>query len=323
MFQDYKIAYLLKHVKVREAIPLSFSRQSVSYMLSQSARSIPHAGGVVHYDITRLMEYARETSAELKKDRSESPVEIRLKLAIRKNFSAFFLKAIAHSLYHTPTLNSFLDYRHWRNGGTLYLAEDINISYTVNTKFGVIKPVIPNPHLKSIETVASEMRDLTRRSRKTDANELYRRAAVTYIKTALKQLNFKEIRGMWMLLRSLLWGRDKPDPSLIDVPEEQKLQVSDLLGATCTLANIGMETTGNQTITVITPPELIMFGLGDLHLAPRVVDNQVVPRHMITLFSTFDHRAFDGGTLFPFFGHFRNYIENPEKIYEWSPGDKI
>ena len=69
--------------------------------------------------------------------------------AIRKNYSAFFIKAIAHSIYHTPCINGFLDYTPLRNGGTFYLAEDINLSFTVNTKFGVIKPIIRNPASKT------------------------------------------------------------------------------------------------------------------------------------------------------------------------------
>jgi pyruvate/2-oxoglutarate dehydrogenase complex dihydrolipoamide acyltransferase (E2) component len=292
-------------------------------MLSQSARNIPHVGGVNQFDVTRLINYAKESSEEIQKNRADTPEKIRFKVAIRKNYSAFFLKVIAHSLYHAPTMNSFLDYRKWRSGGTLYLAEDINISYTINTKFGVIKPIIRNPHLKSIETVANEMRDLTRRARKTDANELYKRVAMEYIKTSLKQFNLKEISGMWMLLRALLWKPVKVEPSLKNIPEDQKLQVTDLLGATCTLASIGMETLGYQTVTAITPPELFMLGLGDLRLAPGVVDGQVVPRHMITVFATFDHRAFDAGALFPFLVQLKRYIDNPEKIYEWKQGDEI
>lgn len=323
MFQDYKVAYLLEHVKIKEAQHLSFIRQSVSYVLAQSARKIPHAGGIVPYDVTPLIEYSKASAAEIKPKEGESPEQTRLRRAVRKNYSAFFLKAMAHSLYHTPNLNSFLDYKRWRNGGILHIAEDINISYTVNTKFGVIKPIVRNSHLKNIEAVADEMRNLTRRARKTDANQLYKRAAVAYLKTACKQLNFKELSGFWMLLRALLWPCSAPDAVLKDVPEDQKLQVSDILGATCTLANIGMSSAGNQTVTVITPPELLMFGLGNLHLAPQVVNGEVVPRHMITLFTTFDHRAFDAGEVFPFFGHFQRYIDNPEKIYEWKGGDEI
>lgn len=323
MFQDYKIAYIREHVKIKEVKPLNFLRQSVAYALSQSARNIPHAAMITHFDITPLIEYAKTSEPKLKPEEGETPEHFRLRRALRKNYSTFFLKAIAHSLYHVPGINAFLDYRRWRNGGTLYISEDINISYTVNTKFGVIKPVVRNAHLKDIVTVASEMKDLTRRARRTDANELYRRIAFAYFKTMVKQLNFKELSVMWIVLRALLWNRPKPDPEFQDVPEEQRLQVSEFLGATCTLANNGMMVSGNQTVTVIIPPEILMMGLSDLRLEPRVVNGQIVPRHVITFFVTMDHRAFDAGEGFPGINYLKSYIENPAKIYEWKPGDEI
>jgi len=284
VFQDYKIAYVREHVKINEVKRLSFLRLCDAYVLSQSARTIPHAAMVSTFDVTPLIEYTRGNGEKTENSGDASSEKDLLKRALRKNYSAFFLKTLAHSLYHTPTINGFLDYRRWRSGGTMYIAEDINISFTVGTKHGVIKPIIRNPHLKDIGTVANEMRILSRRARRTDPNELYRQVAKAYIKTALKQFNIKELYGMWMLLRALLWQKDKPDPSLIKVPEDQKLQASDILGATCTLANIGMAVPGNQTVTVITPPEVMMVGIGDLHLAPMVVDGKVLPRHTITLF---------------------------------------
>lgn len=323
MFQDYKVSYLRDHVRVKEARPFGFIRQSVSYVLAQSACKIPHAGGVVPYDVTPLVEYARESARTITPRDGETPEQFRLRRAVRKNFSAFFLKALAHSLYHTPNINSFMDYRLWRNGGTLYIAEDINIGYTVNTKFGVIKPIVRNAHTRELTDVAEDMRALTRKARKTDANELYRRAAFAYFKSTLKEFNFKELGGVWMVLRSLLWQRPAPDPELQGVPEHQKLQVEDILGVTATMANIGMSTHGNQTVTVITPPEVMMFGLGEIHQEARVIDGEIVPRHVAILFCTFDHRAFDAGEVFPFFDHFQRYIDNPEKIYGWRPGDDI
>ena len=221
-------------------------------------------------------------------------------------------------------LNAFLDYTPLRfKCGTIYLAEDINLSFTIHTKYGVIKPIVRNPHQKDIGTVANEMRDLTRRARKTDANILYRNAAIAYLKSSLKQCDVKELGGLWMLIRSLLFERVKPDPEFKDVPQDQQLQVSDMLGATCTLANIGSAVDGHQTLTVITPPEVAMFGLSDIHLAPTVVDGQVVPRNTVTLFSTIDHRAYDAGEVFPFIQHLKRYINDPARIYEWKPGDEI
>ncbi len=320
MFQDYKIAYLRKHVRVREATPLSFLRQSVAYVLSESARRIPHAAVIIHFDVTPLVEYGKSKNEE--GSDSLDPKGI-LRRALNRNFSAFFIKTFAHALHHVPQMNGFLDYSPLRNGGTLYQAADINLSFTVHTKFGVIKPIVRNPHQKDLDTVAQEMRTLARKARRTDANELYMRTARTYVGIGLRELDFRALPAMWIWLRSALFSRAASEPSLRNVPEDEKLQVSDILGATCTIANIGMMFPGHQTVTVIIPPEVAMFGIGNLHLAPAVVDGKIVPRYVVTMSGTIDHRAYDGGEVFPIQEHIQRYIDNPALIYDWKPGDPV
>lgn len=324
MFTDYKIAYLKERVAVREAAPLSWQRQSVAYLLSQSARRIPHAAGVTQFDVTPLVEYGQRPRGDEDAAADTSLDEKDLfKRALRRNYSAFFLKALAHGLHHVPILNGFLDFSLLRNGGTLYKAEDINFSFTVHTKRGVVRPVVRNPHTKTLEQVASEMRDLARRARRTDPDVLYERAARAYVGAALRQLDPGALPGLWMWLRHRLAPRTRPDPELAGVPEDQQLSPEEILGATCTLANIGMMVAGNQTVTVIIPPEVCMFGIGDLHLAPLVVNGEIVPRWVITMCVTMDHRAFDAGEGFPLYQRLKETMDHPETIYEWQPGDPV
>ena len=54
MFQDHKVAYARKHIKIKEAKRLSFLRQSIAYMLSRSARQVPHASMVTRFDVTTI-----------------------------------------------------------------------------------------------------------------------------------------------------------------------------------------------------------------------------------------------------------------------------
>ena len=319
MFKDYKISYLEKALHITGRKQLNFLRQSVAYLLTQSTRAVPHAAMITHYDVTPLIEYARSSERTITPRRDETPEQFRLRRAVRRNYSAFFLKALAHAFADNPNLLMFMDYHVWRGRGTLYYTDDVNISYTTHTKHGVIKPVVRNAHKKSVVRVAEEMRELTRKARRTDPNELYRRVALGYLKCALRELNFGDIKGFWMLLRALLWARDPMDPEFAAVPEEQKLQPSDILGATCTLANNGMMVSGNQTQTIISPPETCMLGISDLHQAAWVVNGQVVPRTVMTFFATMDHRALDAGEGFPLFKVFEEYLAHPERIYEWEP----
>lgn len=323
MFQDFKVAYLRKHVKVKEAKRLSLLRQGVAYMLSLAARDIPHAAMNSELDVTPMLEYTKKRGKELAAREDKGSDEIRMKRAVCKVHSAFFLKIIAHSVAHVPCMNSFLDYSPIRNGGTLYLAEDVNIGFTVHTKYGVVRPVLRNAHLKTIEVVADEMRDLTRRARRTDPEDLYRQAAKHYLWPSIKELDWRAIYPGFLLLRDILFPLGKTDEEYARTPEDQKLAVEEMLGATCSLANIGMMVPGHQTVTVLAPPEVMMFGLGDVHEAPRVVDGEIVIRSIATLCATMDHRAYDAGEAFPFGDYLLRYLENPSLIYEWKEGDEI
>jgi pyruvate/2-oxoglutarate dehydrogenase complex dihydrolipoamide acyltransferase (E2) component len=323
MFQDYQVAYLRRNVRVREAKPLSFLRESVAYVLSQAARSIPHAAAIAHYDVTPLVEYGKRWTDDKEQDQETDFAPSKLQRAIRRIYSPFFVKAVAHCLHHVPQLNGFLDYAPMRTGGTLYIAEDINLSFTVHTKYGVLKPIVRNPHKKKLETVANEMRALSRKARRTNAEELYRKAARAYLGSALREINIGALPTLWVYLRSVLRARRRKDQEAPTVAPEDTLQVSDILGATCTVANIGMMMSGHQTVTVIIPPEMMMFGIGDIHQVPWVVDGKVVPRHVVTVAGTIDHRAFDGGEVFPFYHHLKRYIDDPSLIYDWTEGDDV
>lgn len=323
MLRNYQIGYMRRHVKVREERPLSFLRQSVAYMLSQSARNIPHAAGITTFDVTPLVEYGKSEDERLATCGHKLNEKELLRRAVSRNFSAFFIKMIAHIMHQVPCMNGFFDYTPLRNGGTFYQAEDINLSFTVHTRFGVVKPVVHNPHEKPLEQVADEMRKLTRKARRTDMDELYFKCARAYMVSALREMDISGWSALVSYLRSRIWQRWKKDAEFEDVDESEKLQVEDVLGATCTVANIGMTVHGHQTVTVIIPPEVTMWGIGDLHLAPAVVDGEVVPRYQVTLALTLDHRALDGGDVFPFVDLMRNYIDHPELIYDWKPGDPV
>ncbi len=323
LFQDYRVTYLRENVKIKEAKRFTFLRLGVAYMLSIAAKRIPHAAMNTEFDVTALLEYGKEKEHALHHSGAAMTNEILFRRAIHKNFSAFFVKAIAHALHHTPCMNAFLDYSPLRYGGTLYQAEDINIGVTVHTKYGVIRPVIRNAHQKTIEQVANELRDLSRRARRTDPEELYRGAVWEYMGPALRHLDFRALYPGFLMARDMLFTRRKAEAEADRVPAGQKLAVHEILGATCSLANIGMMIPGCQTVTVLAPPEVMMFGLGDMHMAPRVVNGEVVARCVISLCATMDHRAYDAGEAFPFGTFMKRYTSDPGLIYEWKPGNEI
>ena len=322
MFRNYTIAYARKNIKMRHIRTLPFQRQGVAYLLSISARKIPHAAGNVEFDVTALVEYGQRVIQEMKGPGEKHSPEDITRMAVHKNFSSFYLKTIAHVMYHVPVMNSLLDWTPLRNGGRFYECEDICPSFTVHTKRGVMAPVIRNPHQKRLVDVANEMRILTRKARRTDMNELYRRCAWEYLSYALRELDFSGFPVAWLWIKSSLWP-EPMDDDVRNASEEEKLQAKDVVGSTCTIANIGMSIDGWQTVTVVPPPSTFMWGIGLTRLLPRVVKGQIVPRHIMTVAVTFDHRAMDGGDIFAFEEIMNGYLQHPERIFEWKPGDPI
>ncbi len=322
MFRNFTISYARKNIRMRDVRPLSFQRQSVAYVLSLATRQIPLAAGNVEFDMTPVIEYGERVIAETKAKEGERSNDDLVRMAVHRNLSAFYLKTIAHVVYHVPIMNSILDWTPIRDGGTLYEFEDICPSFTVHTKQGVLAPVVQNPHQRPLIDVANEMRRLTRKARRTDMNELYRRCALEYLGYALRELNLSGFTGAWLWAKSCLWPEPNND-DVRNVPEDEKLRPRDVIGATTTIANIGMSVDGWQTISAMPPSFTFGWGIGHVRQVPRIVDGKIVPRHIVTMAVVFDHRAMDGGDIFPFVDVMNGYINNPERIFEWKLGDPI
>jgi pyruvate/2-oxoglutarate dehydrogenase complex dihydrolipoamide acyltransferase (E2) component len=322
MFRNFTISYARKNIRMRVVRPLSFQRQSVAYVLSIAARKIPLAAGNVEFDMTPVIEYGNRVIADIKaRDGKRTEAET-TEMAVHKNLSAFYLKTIAHVVHHVPIMNSILEWTPLRNGGTLYEFEDICPSFTVHTKQGVLAPVVRNPQERRLIDVANEMRILTRKARRTDMNELYRRCAVEYVGYALREFDFSGLTGAWLWAKSTLWPEPMTEETR-NVPEDEKLRPAEVIGATTTVANIGMSVDGWQTISAMPPTFTFGWGIGLVRQLPRIIDSRIVPRHIVTMAVVFDHRAMDGGDIFPFVEIMNGYIDNPERIFEWKPGDPI
>ena len=81
-------------------------------------------------------------------------------------------------------------------------------------------------------------------------------------------------------------------------------------GGTFTITNLGIY--GIDAFTpVINLPQAAILGLGRIIEKPAVYQGQVVPRALITLSLTFDHRILDGGPAANFLDRVRTFIEDP------------
>lgn len=91
---------------------------------------------------------------------------------------------------------------------------------------------------------------------------------------------------------------------------ERKLQLHELKGGSFTLTNIG-SIGGLFATPIIHQPEMAIVGLHTMKERPAVVNGQVVPRKMMYLSVSFDHRFVDGAEAARFMVDLVQMVENP------------
>ncbi|MHC5004726.1 MAG: dihydrolipoamide acetyltransferase family protein, partial [Planctomycetota bacterium] len=76
--------------------------------------------------------------------------------------------------------------------------------------------------------------------------------------------------------------------------------VDDLKGGTFTISNPGAMGGSRYSTPIINPPQAAVLAIGRSGWQPAAVDGQVVPRYLMPLSLSFDHRLIDGGTEIEF-----------------------
>jgi 2-oxoisovalerate dehydrogenase E2 component (dihydrolipoyl transacylase) len=92
---------------------------------------------------------------------------------------------------------------------------------------------------------------------------------------------------------------------------ERGLNAADLSDGTFTLSNIG-SIGGTYTMPVILPPEVVIGGLGKVQTLPRYNERmELVPKSIVQISWSADHRVVDGATIARFSNCWKGYLENP------------
>ncbi len=114
--------------------------------------------------------------------------------------------------------------------------------------------------------------------------------------------------------------RNVPALSLHQISEEVRrlsekartrlLLPDELQGGTFTITNLGMY--GIDAFTpIINLPQCAILGVGRIIAKPAVVGDVILPRKLMALSLTFDHRVIDGGPAARFLNTIREYVEQP------------
>ena len=92
------------------------------------------------------------------------------------------------------------------------------------------------------------------------------------------------------------------------------ISLQELHGSTITITSLGA-LGGIVTTPVINHPEVAVVGVNKIVTRPRWSDGAWVPRSMMNLSSSFDHRVVDGWDAAQFIQRIRTFLENPALLF--------
>lgn len=95
---------------------------------------------------------------------------------------------------------------------------------------------------------------------------------------------------------------------LVDRAKINKLTVKEMTGGTFTISNIGLTRVRHFT-PILSIPQVAILGVGETAVRPWVVNGAIVPRPIMGLSLTFDHRAVNGAPAGEFLTELCRIIE--------------
>ena len=212
---------------------LSQVRKITAQRMSLSWSVIPHVTQNDIADITELEAFRKQQDAK----------------GVKITVLAFALKASAIALKMFPTFNSSLDLA----SNQLVLKEYYHVGVAVDTKGGLLVPVIRDVDKKSVEQLAKE---------------------------------------------------------LTETGEKARAGQADMNGGTFTITNLG-GIGGTGFTPIVNYPEVAILGMSRSRLQPVIKDGAVVPRLILPLSLSYDHRVIDGATAARFARALADMLENP------------
>jgi pyruvate dehydrogenase E2 component (dihydrolipoamide acetyltransferase) len=97
---------------------------------------------------------------------------------------------------------------------------------------------------------------------------------------------------------------------IVDRARAQKLKGDEMKGATFTVSNLGAFGV-REFMAIVNPPEVGILAVGGAEPRPVVRNGQIVPRTIMTVTLSADHRVVDGATAADFLRTLKNLLEEP------------
>jgi pyruvate dehydrogenase E2 component (dihydrolipoamide acetyltransferase) len=213
--------------------PLTKTRRLTAQQMHLAWSTIPHVTQHDLADVTDLEAFRKSREGK----------------GVKLTVTAFALKAVAIALRQFPTFNSSLDLA----GGQLILKKYVHVGVAVDTKGGLLVPVIRDVDRKGVEELAAE---------------------------------------------------------LTDTAEKARAGKADMSGGCFTITNLG-GIGGTAFTPIVNWPEVAILGMSRGRMEPVFKEGQFVPRLMLPLSLSYDHRVIDGADAARFARRVAELLENP------------
>ena len=111
-----------------------------------------------------------------------------------------------------------------------------------------------------------------------------------------------------------IWDLAREIQRLAESARSGRAQREELTGATITVSSLGA-LGGIVTTPVVNYPEVGILGINKIVTRPMYVEDRVVPRKLMNLSSSFDHRVVDGFDAAQFVQRIRSFLEFPSTMF--------
>jgi 2-oxoisovalerate dehydrogenase E2 component (dihydrolipoyl transacylase) len=111
-----------------------------------------------------------------------------------------------------------------------------------------------------------------------------------------------------------LWGMAREIQRLAEASRGGKVTRDELTGSTITISSLGA-LGGIASTPVINHPEVAIVGVNRIVERPVYRHNTIVPRQLMNLSSSFDHRVVDGVDAAKFIQAVRSLLEVPTGLF--------
>ena len=111
-----------------------------------------------------------------------------------------------------------------------------------------------------------------------------------------------------------LWSSADEVQRLSTAARDGKITLAELSGSTITISSLG-SIGGIVSTPIINYPEVAVIGVNKIMTRPVYIDGVLLPRQMMNLSSSFDHRVVDGADAASFIQRIKHLLETPALLF--------